>query len=97
MRKQYLTDLLSTFRAQTTSVVRDGLAFANGVVISHGGDFLLVVELMRGLVMKYGLTGPNAGQWFYHSHLNHVAMMSHRRLVCFLCPPISSRQYPKVT
>ena len=43
-------------------VLLDGLAFANGVAVSPGGDFVLVNETGRYRVHRVWITGPLAGQ-----------------------------------
>lgn len=45
-----------------TSVILDGLQFANGVAADPQGDFVLVAETGAYRVQKYHLKGPKAGQ-----------------------------------
>lgn len=45
----------------TITVVLDGLAFANGVALSRGEDFVAVAETGARTVVRRWLTGPNAG------------------------------------
>jgi hypothetical protein len=47
---------------KTSKVLLDGLAVANGVQLSPGEDFVLVVESLRARVMKFNLKGKNAGK-----------------------------------
>ena len=49
-------------RTQQTTLEMDGLAFANGVVLSPDEDFLLVNETYRYRIWRYWLTGAKAGQ-----------------------------------
>jgi sugar lactone lactonase YvrE len=44
-----------------TDVLLEGLYFANGVALSPGGDFVLVVETGRYRVRRHFLRGPRAG------------------------------------
>ena len=44
-----------------TTVLLDGLYFANGVAVSPQGDFVLVNETYRYRIRRYWLTGPRAG------------------------------------
>ena len=46
--------------AQST-VLLDGLAYANGIAISEAGDFLLIVEMNEYRILKYWLVGPRQG------------------------------------
>ena len=46
---------------QQTSVIMDGLNFANGVAISDDQKYLLVNETGHYRILKYWLEGPNAG------------------------------------
>ncbi|WP_121252842.1 SMP-30/gluconolactonase/LRE family protein [Nocardioides ferulae] len=43
-------------------VVLDGLAFANGVALSRGEDYVAVAETGARTVVRHWLTGPRAGQ-----------------------------------
>lgn len=45
-----------------TRVLLRNLYFANGVVVSPDGDFLLLAETPRYRLLRYGLTGPDQGQ-----------------------------------
>ncbi|GAB6026396.1 hypothetical protein CHUAL_012599 [Chamberlinius hualienensis] len=49
-------------KANSTSVIFDGLAFANGVQLSPKEDYLIVSETIRNRVMKYHLKGEKSGQ-----------------------------------
>lgn len=42
-------------------VLLDGLAYANGIAISEGGDFLLVVEMNEYRILRVWLKGAHAG------------------------------------
>jgi hypothetical protein len=44
-----------------TSVLVDGLWYANGVAVAHGGSSVLVVETMGFRVLEHHLSGPLAG------------------------------------
>lgn len=46
----------------TVSVVLDALAFANGVALSAGEDFVAVAETAARSVVRHWLAGPRAGQ-----------------------------------
>ena len=46
--------------AQST-VLLDGLTYANGIAISEAGDFLLIVEMNEYRILKYWLEGPSQG------------------------------------
>ncbi|HXG27551.1 MAG TPA: SMP-30/gluconolactonase/LRE family protein [Nevskiales bacterium] len=48
--------------ADQTTVLLDGLNFANGVAVSRGGDFVLVNETGSYRILRYWLKGPKAGQ-----------------------------------
>ncbi len=45
-----------------TTVLLDELYFANGVALSRGEDFLLVVETYRYRIRRFWLSGPRAGE-----------------------------------
>lgn len=45
------------------TLVRDGLYFANGVVLSHDQSMLLVAETSTYRILWYGLKGPKQGKW----------------------------------
>lgn len=45
----------------TVTVVLDGLAFANGVALSKGGDFVAVAETGARTVVRHWITGERAG------------------------------------
>lgn len=45
----------------TVTVVLDGLAFANGVALSQGGDFVAVAETGARTVVRHWITGERAG------------------------------------
>ena len=47
---------------EQTSLLLDGLYFANGVALNHDESFVLVNETWRGQVRRYWLSGPNEGQ-----------------------------------
>lgn len=47
---------------RSTTVLLDGLYFANGVALSSAEDFVLVNETWRYRVIRYWLAGPRAGQ-----------------------------------
>jgi len=47
---------------EQTSLLLDGLYFANGVALNHDESFVLVNETWRGHVRRYWLSGPNEGQ-----------------------------------
>ena len=47
---------------EQTSLLLDGLYFANGVALNHDERFVLVNETWRGHVRRYWLSGPNEGQ-----------------------------------
>jgi sugar lactone lactonase YvrE len=47
--------------AKTTETLLDGLYFANGVAVAADDSFVLVNETGRFRVMRYWLTGPQAG------------------------------------
>jgi sugar lactone lactonase YvrE len=44
-----------------STVLLDGLAYANGIAISEAGDFLLIVEMNEYRILKYWLDGPRQG------------------------------------
>lgn len=46
----------------TVEVVLDGLAFANGVALASGEEFVAVAESAARTVVRHWLTGPRAGQ-----------------------------------
>jgi sugar lactone lactonase YvrE len=48
--------------ADQTTVLLDGLNFANGVAVSRNGDFVLVNETGTYRIVRYWLKGPKAGQ-----------------------------------
>lgn len=45
----------------STTVLLDGLYFANGIALSENEDFVLVNETYRYRITRYWLAGPNAG------------------------------------
>ncbi len=45
-----------------TKTLADGLAFANGVAVSHDQTYVLVNETGSYRVMRYWISGPNAGK-----------------------------------
>lgn len=45
-----------------TSVLLDGLQFANGIALSQNQSFLVVAETGNYDIIRYWLSGPNAGQ-----------------------------------
>ena len=47
---------------QTTNLVLGDLWFANGVAVSPDQSFVLVVEMAENRIVRYWLTGPDAGQ-----------------------------------
>lgn len=47
--------------SNTTTIIMDGLNFANGIAVSDDQSFLLVNETGAYRVMRYWLTGPDAG------------------------------------
>jgi sugar lactone lactonase YvrE len=53
-----------------TSLLLDSLYFANGVSISNDESFLLVNETAASRVLRYWLTGPNAGQSDVFTYIN---------------------------
>ena len=53
-----------------TSLLLDSLYFANGVSISNDESFLLVNETAASRVLRYWLTGPNAGQSSVFAYIN---------------------------
>jgi hypothetical protein len=53
-----------------TSLLLDSLYFANGVSISNDESFLLVNETAASRVLRYWLTGPNAGQSDVFAYIN---------------------------
>ena len=53
-----------------TSLLLDSLYFANGVSISNDESFLLVNETAASRVLRYWLTGPNAGQSGVFAYIN---------------------------
>ncbi len=65
----YLEDLLAArprgrllaYKDGTVRVLLGGLVFANGVALSQGGDFVLVVETYRYRIRRYWLAGPRQG------------------------------------
>ena len=48
-----------------TRILKDGMYFANGVVLSEDESFLLVGETSRYRIARYWLTGLKAGTWDY--------------------------------
>jgi sugar lactone lactonase YvrE len=46
---------------QQAEVILDELAYANGVAISEGGDYLVVVEMNEYRILKHWLAGPRQG------------------------------------
>jgi sugar lactone lactonase YvrE len=44
-----------------STVLLDGLAYANGIAISEAGDYLLIVEMNEYRILKYWLDGPRQG------------------------------------
>lgn len=48
-------------KSRSTSVLLEGLVFANGVCVSHDQRFVLVNETGSYRVMRYWLSGPKAG------------------------------------
>ena len=44
-----------------STVLLDGLTYANGIAISEAGDFLLIVEMNEYRILKYWLEGPSQG------------------------------------
>lgn len=48
-----------------TSVIKDGLYFANGVALAPDESFLLVGETPRYRIARYWLKGPKSGTWDY--------------------------------
>lgn len=65
----YLKDLLDarphgrllSYKDGIARVLLGGLVFANGVALSQGGDFVLVVETYRYRIRRYWLAGPRKG------------------------------------
>ena len=53
-----------------TSLLLDSLYFANGVSISNDESFLLVNETAASRVLRFWLTGPNAGQSGVFAYIN---------------------------
>jgi sugar lactone lactonase YvrE len=53
--------LLSYGNDGVAHVLLGGLIFANGVALSQGGDFVLVVETYRYRILRYWLAGPRKG------------------------------------
>ena len=53
-----------------TSLLLDSLYFANGVSISNDESFLLVNETAASRVLRFWLTGPNAGQSDVFAYIN---------------------------
>jgi sugar lactone lactonase YvrE len=51
--------------AKETRVIKDGLYFANGVLLGPDESFLLVGETTRYRIARYWLKGPQAGTWDY--------------------------------
>lgn len=47
--------------ADDVEVLIDGLAFANGVTLTHGGDAVVVAETAGYALRRYWLAGPQAG------------------------------------
>ena len=50
------------------TVLSDSLSFANGVELSHSGDFVIVSETNRARLARYWLRGPKKGFWDYINH-----------------------------
>lgn len=48
--------------ADETTVLLDGLNFANGVAVSEDADFVLVNDMGSYRILRYWLKGPQAGQ-----------------------------------
>ena len=53
--------LLAYGKDGVAHVLLGGLVFANGVALSQGGDFVLVVETYRYRIRRYWLAGPRKG------------------------------------
>jgi sugar lactone lactonase YvrE len=53
--------LCYNYDTKTTSVLMDGLFYANGVALAEDNSYVLVVETIGLRVMKYYLTGPFKG------------------------------------
>ncbi|MFH5210449.1 SMP-30/gluconolactonase/LRE family protein [Antrihabitans sp. NCIMB 15449] len=49
----------------TVTVLRDDLAFANGVALAPDESFVLVAETLSYRISRYWLSGPRAGKWDY--------------------------------
>lgn len=64
MRESRCVLSLLYVRGHQTEIIKDGMAFANGVVLTHEKDALLVIEMLRSVVWRYQLTGPNAGELY---------------------------------
>ena len=47
----------------SVSLVRDGLAFANGVAIDRDAGLLYLAETGKNRVLRLALSGPQAGTW----------------------------------
>lgn len=45
----------------TTSILMEGIQFANGVAVSHDSNYLLLVETGSYRILKYWLKGPQQG------------------------------------
>jgi len=44
-----------------TDLLLDGLSYANGVAISHDGEFLVVADMSNYRILRYWLQGPDRG------------------------------------
>jgi len=49
--------------SRDTTVVVDGLNFANGVAVSEDQQYLLINETGSYRILRYWMTGPNVGTW----------------------------------
>ena len=60
---------------EATTLLRD-LYFANGIALSQNNDFVLINETFRYRIIRYWISGPNAGQ---HEALpdDHVPVLQH--------------------
>jgi sugar lactone lactonase YvrE len=77
--RQDLVDHLPTGRffrlrpnQSTPELLKDHLAFANGVTLSPDESFVLVAESGRHQINRYWLKGPKQGQWEHFAHLEGV-------------------------
>uniref|UniRef100_A0A0D9XFB7 Strictosidine synthase conserved region domain-containing protein n=1 Tax=Leersia perrieri TaxID=77586 RepID=A0A0D9XFB7_9ORYZ len=59
------TARLMKYDAQTkqVTVLMTGLPYANGVAVSHDGTYVVVAHTWPSQVFRYGIKGPNAGQY----------------------------------